>query len=247
MDNVEKIEDKLNEFETFYSNLKQETKLYLYRVVSGTTRFLAKFNTLPDIEDIAETYGGGTYQLALKYKDTDCSWKTKTQTVHIDMCVNSPVIQSPQNPIDGSILLVEKMLSALSPLIKPQQQVNNQEAQNEMMNKMMLSNFKAQQELFNNFIRSNQTEYYEDDDPQETDQEVPEWLTTIGGLIDEYLPDLLGEGMGSKLLVQLIHKNKQFKEISNDENKSAVLIEYMKKQIGEEKTQAIIDKLFDGK
>jgi len=246
VNNEEKIAEKVSEFENFYSSLAVDTcKLYLYRVVNGTTKYLSKYDYLPEVDEVAETFGGGTYQLTLKYKDVDCTWKTKTQTIHIDSAICSPMQQTGGG---DSILIVEKLLAALTPLLKPAINNSNVELQNEMVNKMMMSNFQAQQKMFSMIAQQQQQQTFDDDDDEidDTPQQnnFPAWLQALAPLIDEYLPDLLGDGVASKMLVGLIKKNKDFKEIQQDDTKAKILIEYMTKQIGEEKTAAVLNKLF---
>lgn len=253
-------DEKVIEFQSFYESLApNSSKIYLYRVINSKTTYLAKYDILPDIDEIANDFGGGNYQIALKYKDPkEMIWKTKTQSLSVDESFSKRLGSSPAGQQDQfdtfigrSFGMVEKMISVLSPLIRPQIATTANEQQVALMNKMMSENFKTQQNLLKEYAMQvkqdthvvDDEEYDDDDEEQPPEEKGSPMETIINGLIEKYLPALLGDGVQSKVVANMITGSQEFQDISSDQSKANLLVQYMIKQIGEEKTNLVLKKL----
>lgn len=219
----------------------------------------------PDEDDIGKEFGSGRYLLVMsipRQSDGKGLMRAYRFRVHprYDSFVGKekaslPVQQlqtvqqlPPQQNIpsfNDAFGMIERVLAIVSPLLnRPPQNENVQSvlsqsytAMGEMMKRSMIDQYKMFSEMKNGLLTGGENMNVAEIEEEEKGASM---LETLGPLLNEWLPKLLGGGPQATMVQAAVKHSPQFQQIIKDKIELNKIITYLKETQGEEQTEKIL-------
>lgn len=246
-------------------------KAVLYRIRDRKKCIVWEYrNELPGIHDIGIKFGGGSYEMYIVINSKDKKNRVKIRRFNLDDHYNSiaaamPTTQTPAISGNGghigeSLAIIKEVIAALQPIMNKNPLLDMSQVavqQFTMMQEIMRQSIKENMAMARAVIKREYDDLNElDEEPEEIPAPIPttalpapasgetgkDLVESIIAALQPYLPKILGEGIDSAAIVNLIKALPQYQGIMSDRDNLKKLIAGFKTNFGEEKTKNLLEK-----
>jgi hypothetical protein len=261
------VTQKISEFLAKQKIDEDQPSFYLYKYDDYRTgegkSLINKYRDCdpPDEDDIGKEFGSGRYLLVmaiprqLNGKGLMRAYRFRVHPRY-DSFIQKQKVLEPVREIQTQVVqsgptfndafgMIERVLSIVSPLLNRPRDENVQNVltqsystMGEMMKKSLMDQFRMMSELQKTMLIPGETM---PTTTIEEEREVsPSILETLGPLLTEWLPKLLGGGPQAQVVQAAVKHSPQFQQILKDKVELNKIISYLKETQGEEKTDQIL-------